>query len=91
MIFYLINLKILKTGDDLFKIGEKFKESIIDGTCDDEDWYKNTYDVSKIIVNTYTIILTKKKEISREVISIYSCHPCMVKKWNVRRTCFCLC
>ena len=36
MIFYLINLKILKTGDDLFKIGEKFKESIIDGTCDDE-------------------------------------------------------
>jgi hypothetical protein len=29
--------KILKTGDDLFKIGEKFKESIIDGTCDDED------------------------------------------------------
>jgi hypothetical protein len=44
-----------------------------------------------MIVNTYTIILTKKKEISREVISIYSCHPCMVKKWNVRRTCFCLC
>ena len=80
MIFQLINLKILKTGDDLFKIGEKFKDAITEGTCDDDGWYKNTYGVSKMIVNTYTIILTKKREISREVISIYSCHPCMVKK-----------
>ena len=88
----LVNeFKILKTGDDLFKIGEKFKESIIDGTCDDEGWYKNTYVVSKMIVNTYARILTKKREINREFINIYFCHPWMVKKWNVRRTCSCWC
>ena len=38
-----------------------------------------------MIVNTYARILTKKREISREVISIYSCHPWMVKNWNVRQ------
>ena len=32
-----------------------------------------------MIVNTYARILTKKREISREVISFCSCHPWMVK------------
>ena len=76
----LVNLfKTAKNADDLFKIGEKFKECIIDGTCDEEGWYKNTYGVSKMIVNTYARILTKKREIGREAISVFSCHPGWLK------------
>ena len=41
---------------------------------------KNTYCVSKMIVITYARILTKQREISREVISVYSCYTWMVKK-----------
>ena len=76
----LINLfKTAKPADDLFKIADKFKEAINDETCDEEGWYKNTYGVSKMIINTYARLLTKKREISREGISVFSCHPGWLK------------
>ena len=76
----LINhFKTAKNADDLFKIGEKFKDAITEGTCDDDGWYKNTYGVSKMIVNTYAGVLTKKREITREAISVFSCHPGWLK------------
>ena len=76
----LINLfKTAKAADDLFKIADKFKEAINDETCDEEGWYKNTYGVSKMIINTYARLLTKKREISREGISVFSCHPGWLK------------
>ena len=76
----LINLfKTAKAADDLFKIADKYKEAINDETCDEEGWYKNTYGVSKMIINTYARLLTKKREISREGISVFSCHPGWLK------------
>ena len=76
----LINhFKTAKNADDLFKIGEKFKDAITEGTSDDDGWYKNTYGVSKMIVNTYARVLTKKREITREAISVFSCHPGWLK------------
>ena len=71
--------KTAKAADDLFKIADKFKEAINDETCDEEGWYKNTYGVSKMIINTYARLLTKKREISREGISVFSCHPGWLK------------
>ena len=71
--------KNAKTYEDLFKMAEKFKTSIVNNTVEEDGWCKNTYSVSKMVVNFYAKVLSYRKEIKDNDISVYTCHPGWVK------------
>ena len=48
-------------------------------TIDKDGWCINTYSVSKMIINTYARILSLRKEIDNNDISVYAAHPGWVK------------
>jgi carbonyl reductase 1/carbonyl reductase 3 len=67
--------KNAKTYQDLIDMGELFKKSIINDTVEKDGWCKNTYSVSKMIVNSYARVLALRDEIKNNDISVYSAHP----------------
>ena len=73
-----------KTVEDLLKMGELFKKSIINDSVEKDGWCKNTYSVSKMIVNSYARVLALRDEIKNNDISVYSAHPGWVKTDMVR-------
>ena len=73
------NFKNAKTTQDLINLGEAFKNSIINNTVDKDGWCRNSYCVSKMIVNTYSRVLSYREEIENNDISVYSAHPGWVK------------
>ncbi len=68
-----------KTYQELLNLAEKFKISFKNKTIDKDGWCINTYSVSKMIINTYARILSLRKEIDNNDISVYAAHPGWVK------------
>ena len=73
------DFKNAKTTQELINLGESFKNSCINGTVEKDGWCKNSYCVSKIIVNSYSRVLSYRQEIEKNDISVYSAHPGWVK------------
>ena len=71
--------KNAKTTQDLLNLGQNFKKSCINGTVEKDGWCKNSYCVSKMIVNSYSRVLSYRDEIEKNDISVYSAHPGWVK------------
>ena len=67
--------KNAKNVDDIQKLSEKFKKSIQEEKTEAEGWYKNCFAISKLLLNFYAKLVIKKREISRESISVYAVHP----------------
>ena len=73
------DFKNAKTTQELINLGQSFKNSYINDTVEKDGWCKNSYCVSKMIVNTYSRILSYRPEIEKNDISVYSAHPGWVK------------
>ena len=71
--------KNAKAYQELLDMGELFKKSIINNSVEEDGWCKNTYAVSKMIVNSYAKVLALRDEIKNNDISVYSAHPGWVK------------
>ena len=71
--------KNAKTYQELFNLTESFKTSFKNKTTDKDGWCINTYSVSKMVVNTYARVLSLRKEIEDNDISVYAAHPGWVK------------
>ena len=71
--------KNAKTYEELIKMGELFKKSILNESVEKDGWCRNTYSVSKMIVNSYARVLALRDEIKNNDISVYSAHPGWVK------------
>lgn len=71
--------KNAKTYQELLNMGELFKKSVINESVEKDGWCKNTYAVSKMIVNSYARVLALRDEIKNNDISVYSAHPGWVK------------
>jgi carbonyl reductase 1/carbonyl reductase 3 len=71
--------KNAKTYKELLDMGELFKKSVINDSVEKDGWCKNTYAVSKMIVNSYARVLALRDEIKHNDISVYSAHPGWVK------------
>ena len=67
--------KNAKNVDDIAKLGERFKKSIQEEKTEAEGWYKNCFAISKLLLNFYAKLVIKKREISRESISVFALHP----------------
>jgi carbonyl reductase 1/carbonyl reductase 3 len=67
------------TYKELLDMGELFKKSVINDSVEKDGWCKNTYAVSKMIVNSYARVLALRDEIKHNDISVYSAHPGWVK------------
>ena len=73
------DFKNSKTTQDLLNLGQNFKNCCINGTVEKEGWCKNSYCVSKMIVNSYSRVLSYRDEIEKNDIEVYSAHPGWVK------------
>ena len=73
------SFKNAKNYEDLLKLAEAFKTSVVNDTVEKDGWPKNTYSVSKMVVNLYAKVLSFRKEIIENDISVYSCHPGWVR------------
>lgn len=71
--------KGVKTEQDLLHLAEEFRKSIINDTVEQDGWTKSAYCVSKIIVNSYPMVLKNRSEIIKNDISVFSCHPGWVR------------
>ena len=67
------------TYKELLDMGELFKKSVINESVEKDGWCKNTYAVSKMIVNSYARVLALRDGIKNNDISVYSAHPGWVK------------
>ena len=73
------NFKNVKTTQDLLNLALSFKNSFLRGTTERDGWYGKSYYVSKMIVNSYPRILSYRREIEQNDISVYSIHPGWVR------------
>ena len=67
------------TYQNLIELTEAFKISFKNQTTEKDGWCINTYSVSKMVVNTYTRVLSLRNEIESNDISVYAAHPGWVK------------
>ena len=67
--------KNAKNVDDVLKLSEKFKRTIPEEKTEADGWYKNCFAMSKLFLNFYAKLVIKKREISRDSISVYAVHP----------------
>ena len=75
----MTKFKNAKNADDAIKLADSFKDSIENNTVDEDGWYKNTFGVGTMIMNTYAKTVIKRREISKEQLSVYAVHPGWVK------------
>ena len=68
-----------KTTEDLLNLAISFKNSFLKGTEERDGWIGKSYYVSKMIVNSYSRILSYRREIEENDISVYSIHPGWVR------------
>ena len=73
------DFKKAKSYQELLNLTEAFKISFKNKTADKDGWCINTYSVSKMVVNTYARVLSLRKEIEDNDISVYAAHPGWVK------------
>ena len=73
------DFKKAKSYQELLNLTEAFKISFKNKTTDKDGWCINTYSVSKMVVNTYARVLSLRKEIEDNDISVYAAHPGWVK------------
>ena len=73
------DFKNAKTTQDLLNLGQSYKNSCLKDTAEKDGWCSNSYCVSKMIVNSYPRILSYRREIENNDISVYSVHPGWVK------------
>ena len=73
------DFKKAKSYQELLNLAEAFKISFKNKTTDKDGWCINTYSVSKMVVNTYARVLSLRKEIEDNDISVYAAHPGWVK------------
>ena len=67
--------KNAKTTQDLLNLAQSYKNSFLKGIEQQEGWCSKSYYVSKMIINSYPRILSYRKEIQENDISVYSIHP----------------
>lgn len=75
-------IKNAKTAADLFKLEEKYKQSILKGTTKKEGWSSDCWDVysvSKLIINAFARVLSLDKFIIENNISAYVVWPGWVR------------
>ena len=73
------DFKNAKTTQDLLNLAYSFKNSFLKGTEEKDGWCSKSYGVSKMIINSYPRILSYRREIEKNDISVYSIHPGWVK------------
>ena len=69
------DFKKAKSYQELLNLTEAFKISFKNKTTDKDGWCINTYSVSKMVINTYARVLSLRKEIEDNDISVYAAHP----------------
>jgi NAD(P)-dependent dehydrogenase (short-subunit alcohol dehydrogenase family) len=67
------------TLEGLFDLSRRFKQSIIDNKVIENGWTQTAYGTTKMIINTYARVLSKRKEINERNIGVYVCNPGWVK------------
>ena len=65
--------------EKLLILAERFKNAIINDKVFEDGWIDSAYATSKMIINTYAKVLSKKKEVQEKEISIYACCPGWVR------------
>jgi len=73
------DFKNAKTTQDLLNLAQSFKNSFLKGTEEKDGWCSSCYSVSKMIINSYPRILSYRREIEKNDISVYSVHLGWVK------------
>ena len=73
------DFKNAKTTQDLLNLAQSFKNSFLRGTEQKEGWCSKSYYVSKMIINSYPRILSYRREIEQNDISVYAIHPGWVR------------
>ena len=73
------DFKNARTTQDLLNLAQSFKNSFLKGTQKKDGWCNKSYYVSKMIINSYPRILSYRREIENNDISVYSIHPGWVK------------
>ena len=69
------DFKNATTTQDLLNLANDYKNSFLKGTERNDGWCSKSYYVSKMIINSYPRILSYRKEIQDNDISVYSIHP----------------
>lgn len=67
------------TLQGLFDLSSKFKQAIIDNKIKENGWTETAYGTTKMIINTYARVLSKRKEIKERNIGVYVCNPGWVR------------
>ena len=73
------NFKNAKTYQELLDLADLFIKSYMNNTVEKDGWCRNSYCVSKMVVNTYARVLSLREEIDKNDISVYAAHPGWVK------------
>lgn len=71
--------KNAKTYQELLNLAESFIKSNENNSVEKDGWCKNSYSVSKMVVNTYARVLSYRDEIEKNDISVFAAHPGWVK------------
>ena len=71
--------KTAKTYQELLNLAESFIKSYENNSVEKGGWCKNSYCVSKMVVNTYARVLSYREEIEKNDIGVYAAHPGWVK------------
>ena len=71
--------KNAKTYQELLNLAESFIKSYENNSVEKDGWCKNSYCVSKMVVNSYARVLSYRDEIEKNDISVFAAHPGWVK------------
>jgi len=71
--------KNAKTYQELLNLAESFIKSYENNSVEKDGWCKNSYSVSKMVVNSYARVLSYRDEIEKNDISVFAAHPGWVK------------
>ena len=71
--------KNAKTYQELLNLAESFIKSYENNSVEKDGWCKNSYRVSKMVVNSYARVLSYRDEIEKNDISVFAAHPGWVK------------
>lgn len=67
------------TKDTLLKVAEEFYNTVKDGTFEKLGYPKQSYAMSKLLINLYARVLGKDPEVVKRNIQVYACCPGWVK------------
>lgn len=65
--------------EKIIELAKEFRQSIENGTTDNNGWGRTIYGISKICINRYAYILGHSKSILEKEIQVYSCCPGWVR------------